>query len=455
MIQKNHPPVPEIIQNNTPLKDQLQNLPEKFGVYLFKDKRGKILYVGKAINIKNRVGSYFTKRSHLGPRTNRLLNLAGRIDYYIVDSEVEALLLEARLIKNYQPIFNTVSKDDSSYLYIKITKETYPHVEPARLPKSVSEKKRLEKHAYYYGPFPSAKVVRTTLKLLRKTFPFCSAKKIPSKACFYYGIGLCLGPCVSAVDNKTYKKMIRRLRLLLTGRKTSLLHELKKEMQKESDNHNYEAAATIRDMIKKIVFLTSAYHMPEDYLLEPNLLKHTHQDELRELRTILSIHFPKLEYVKRIEAYDISNISGKNATGSMVVFVDGEADKAEYRRFKIRYTKDTPNDVQMMKEVISRRIKHTEWSLPDLFLIDGGKGQVGAINATTKELGVIVPIVGLAKREEILVIQTSSGEFNELRIQKKSPALKLIQRIRDESHRFAKKYHLLLRRKQFLTMSKK
>ena len=436
-------------QKNPSLPSQIKNLPTKIGVYLFQDHVGKILYVGKALKLRPRVSSYFTDRSHLGPLLPKFLSEIKKITYFVVESEVEALLLEANLIKKYQPFYNSQSKDDKSFLYIKITKEDYSHVAVDRLPKNPVQRKQKEKTAYYFGPYPSAKTVKRTLKRLRRIFPYCSARKIPSKPCFYYGIGLCLGPCGNFVSKNEYRTMINHLKLLLSGKKTKLLRELERDMQAKSKEKQYETAAMLRDQINQIKFLTSAYHLLEEYLKFPELVLDQHLKESGELREILKPYFPKLDEVKKIEAFDISNLGGRLATGSMVVFVDGETEKNAYRHFRIRLKKDKPDDPAMMYEVITRRLKHTEWDFPQLILVDGGKSQVAASLKALKGAKTDIPLVGLAKREERLILKDYHHSFVTVKLPADSKALNLLLRLRDESHRFAISYHKKLRLRDF------
>ncbi|MFZ5366371.1 MAG: GIY-YIG nuclease family protein [Patescibacteria group bacterium] len=403
-------------------------MPEKSGVYIFKNARREILYIGKATNLRRRVKSYFVSQSFFGPKISK-------IDHILAESEFEALLLEAALIKKHQPKYNTRLKDDKSPLYIKITQEPFPRVYPAR------------KTEGGYGPYPQAKTVRTVLKLLRRIFPYRSCRKLPKKPCLYFDLKLCPGTCVnqSEEDRKTYKKTISQLKNLLERKSNKVVNNLKKDMEMAAKLEDFLKAKELRDKIQKIEWLIQKRHLADEYLENPFLLQNIRQEEVSELRRLL-----EMEHLSRIEGFDISNISGTKGTGGMVVFVDGEADKSQYRRFRIK-TKGTPDDVAMIKEMILRRFKHPEWEFPDLILIDGGKGQISGAIDVLNQLGLKIPVVGLAKKLEILIApnikyQISNIKYSEIRLPEDSPALNLLKRIRDESHRFARAYHLKLRK---------
>ncbi len=393
-------------------------IPRRSGVYIFKDPRGSVLYVGKAIDLYSRVSSYFSK--DLSAKTAILVSKISKIETVIVESELEALILEANLIKKYLPPFNIRLTDDKDYLYIAVSKEDFPKIITAR-------KKDLKEMKKYWGPFPSGKTVRNTLKSLRRIFPWCSGSK---RACFYYHLGLCAGPCAGAIDKENYQTIIKRFSKFLDGKKKELVNELTREMMKLSENQKYEGAAKVKKVIDGINYLTQT-NRTSLYLENPNFLEEETKLALDELQKDLNL--PKIP--ERIEGYDISNISGKDAVGSMVVLTNGEIDKSQYRKFKIHIT-GRPNDVGMLREMMKRRLKHPEWPLPDLIIVDGGRGQARALNLT-------VPIFGLAKRMEWLY--PPQGEV--IKLSRKSLSLKLLQRLRDESHRFAISYHRKLRDK--------
>lgn len=423
-------------------------LPTRPGVYLFKDSAGRVLYIGKAVNLKARVKSYFQKSVKLGPKTTALINQTAKIDHIPVESEFEALLLEAALIKKHQPRYNSRAKDDKRPLYIKITKEEFPKVTTARA-------KDLDEKAIFFGPFPYAQTVRQVLRILRRIFPFCSCKKNKGKPCLYWHIGLCnpspriiikQPPKVASFQKRIYQKNIRYLTSFLKRKKSSLISQLKKEMEITARNENFEEAAKIRNQIERLEFITQPHRRIADYLANPNLLVDQRQEELRQLYNKLKQHFDKLKWpLQRIEAYDISNIRGKKATGSMIVFIDGEPEKTEYRRFKIRF-EQKPDDVAMIKEVLKRRFAHQDWDYPNLIVVDGGKGQVNGAREILSQYKLRrIPIIGLVKRKEKVIIPGK-----EVKLPKDSPALHLLRRLRDEAHRFALFYHRTLRAKTIL-----
>lgn len=390
-------------------KINLKNLPHKPGVYLFKNKNGRVIYVGKAIDLKTRVSS---------PRNWDW----DSVSIIVVESELEALILEANLIKKYLPQFNTRLTDDKDYLYIKITKEIFPKVITAR-------KHDLKASLKFFGPFPSSKTVRNTLKSLRRVFPWCSGGK---KMCFYYHLGLCPGACSGKINQEDYRKIINNFINFLEGKKEQLVKELTKEMLDLSAKQNFEEAAKIKKTLEGIAYLTQSQRTSL-YLENPNLLEEEKNLGLLELKKVLNL----AKVPQRIEGYDISNIAGKEAVGSMTVLTNGEIDKSQYRKFKIKIS-GTPNDIAMMQEVLQRRFQN-RWPMPDLIIVDGGRGQARSIDTE-------VPIFGLAKRLEWLYPPT--GEV--IKLPKSSPALKLLQHLRDEAHRFAITYHRKLHRKALI-----
>lgn len=443
-------------------------IPHKPGIYIYKNEKGKVIYVGKAIDLRSRVSSYFSKSWH-DVKTTKLVENIRDIETIIVESEIEALILEANLIKKFMPLYNIRLTDDKDYLYVVITDEEFPKIITAR-------KKDLIKVKKWFGPYPSATTVKTTLKKLRRVFPWCSNplgsrtnKAKPGlldsytrsgtiaktgKACFYYHIGQCPGACVGAISKSDYDKTIKRFSKFLDGKKSELLEDLTKEMADLSKKQKFEEASKIKKIIVGINYITAPTKI-SNYLVNPNFLEDLNKTSLEQLQSDLNL--PELPV--RIEAYDISNFQGKEATGSMVVLTNGEIDKSQYRRFKIKIT-GKPNDFAMHAEMMGRRLKHDEWPLPQLFLIDGGRGQVTAVekvisnfklliskqnNETMKQLSN-AKIYGLAKREEWLY--PPEGEV--IKLSKKSLALRLLQKIRDESHRFAITYHKKLRAKAFL-----
>lgn len=413
-------------------------LPHSPGVYLYKDEKSKIIYVGKALDLYHRVASYFSV-NHLrvgDAKTAALVDNIKAVETIIVESELEALILEAALIKKHRPIFNIRLMDDKDYLYIKVTKEPFPRIITAR-------KKDRDSALKFFGPFPSATTVKSTLKRLRKVFPWCSNPQ-GKRACFYYHIGQCPGACTGEISQKEYHKIINRFCAFLEGRKIILIANLTKEMMVQSKSQNYEQAERVKKMISGISYLTQT-NRAEIYLENPNFLEDQRMLALSELKRVLNL----AKIPERIEGYDVSNIQGHEAVASMVVLTNGEIDKKEYRKFKMFIT-GKPNDYAMHQETIRRRMKHSEWQTPDLLLIDGGKGQVSAVKAQIELSGLpefkSIPVFGLAKRMEWLY----SAEGAEIKLSRSSPALHLLQKLRDESHRFAITFHKKLRDKRLM-----
>ncbi len=401
-------------------------IPHKPGVYIYKDETGKILYVGKAIDLYHRVASYFNDRQ-VSPKTAVLVSKIADLETIIVESELEALILEANLIKKYLPPYNIKLTDDKDYLYLIITKEEYPRILTAR-------KMDLKTAAKYFGPFPSSGVLRDTLKKLRRLFPWCS-NPYGKRACFYYHLGLCPGACVGAITPADYKKIINRFAKFMEGKKDELVDELTQEMEEASVSLQFERAAAIKKTIAGIGYITQP-NKTKMYLENPNFLEDQNQLSLHELQQKLNL--PTLP--ERIECFDISNIQGQQAVGSMVVLTHGDIDKSQYRKFKMKLT-GKPNDVGMHKEMMTRRLGHPEWPFPDLMIIDGGRGQVRGAQEVLAAKGVSIPVFGLAKRLEWLY--TPGEEI--IKLPQRSLALRLLQKIRDEAHRFAITYHRTLR----------
>lgn len=420
-------------------------LPHKSGVYQFLDNEGNVLYAGKAIDLYHRVASYFNK--DVSGKTAALVSRIASVETIIVESELEALILEANLIKKYLPPFNVRLTDDRDYLYIGITKEDFPEVITFR-------KQDLKQLKKFFGPFPSSRTVKDTLKLLRRVFPWCSnppkmnaqsrfVNSIPNRdwkprACFYYHLGLCPGACVGLIDKEDYNQIIRKFSKFLEGKKEELIKELTEEMMKLSAEQKFEEAAKVKKILDGINYLTQT-NRAQVYLENPNFLEEETKLALSGLQKALNL--PKIP--ERIEGYDISNILGKEAVGSMVVLTSGEIDKSQYRKFKIKSGFAGPNDVGMHKEMIRRRLKHPEWPTPDLIIVDGGRAQARAVSYEVQVTGFKIPVFGLAKRMEWLY--PPQGEL--IRLPGKSLSLRLLQKLRDESHRFAVAYHRKLRDK--------
>lgn len=437
------------------LRNLVKNLPQLPGVYLFKNKSGKVIYVGKAKNLRSRVGSYFSLSLDDSSKTFILVSKINDIEHIDVESEFEALILEAELIKRYRPKYNIVLKDDKSHIYIVIRNEkviingkrvVIPLITTAR-------KTQLVQKDIIFGPFPNGSIVKQVMRVIRRIFMFrdCSSTKFAryhrlENPCLFGHIGVCLSPCVNYSENdiKEYKNSIRKVRKLLSGGTSKLISSVKKEMEVSSKAKEYEKAARFRDLLQSFYYLQTDFRSPESYIDNPYLLEDLNRKALEEIQRILPIvsNLPN-----RIECYDISNVSGKEATGSMVVATEGKIDKKEYKRFRVRF-KETPDDFGMMYEVLYRRFKRRDkgWVIPDLVVMDGGKPQVSAALEVMRDLDFYVPIVGLAKKEETLVYK-EKNMFKEIKISKDNEGLRLLIQLRDESHRFAQKYHHLLRKK--------
>jgi len=400
-------------------KKFLEKLPDSPGVYIMKAS-GRVLYVGKAGNLRRRIKSYFLRPHDV--RIERLIAEAQNIDFEKTDTAIEALLREAELIKKLMPPYNVREKDDKSFLCVEITKEEFPRVLLVR-GKAPQEGRR-------YGPFTSATSVREVLRILRKIFPWSThdPKKIGkfARPCFDYEIGLCPGTCTGLADKKEYRRDIKNIRLIFEGKRRKIISSLEKEMRLAATSLRFEEATKIRRQIFALKHIRDAALIKEDELAAEGT------------------------QAMRIEGYDISNISGTSAVGSMVVFINGEPQKRDYRKFKIKtvigqnLARAAGGDTGMLKEILTRRFarfgKESEksWPLPDLILIDGGVGQVNAAQEVLAEAGLKVPIIGMAKgpkRKKTEIIGSIPRGFD----------LRTLVRVRDEAHRFAVSYHKNLR----------
>jgi len=542
--------------------EQIKGLPSSPGVYLFKDARGGILYVGKAVNLKHRVSSYFGSGQKLTPKIGRMVSRIADLEYFVTASEQEALILELNLIKRHRPRYNVRLKDDKTFPYLKIDlAEDWPRVHITR---------RLEENGgRYFGPFASAKSIRQTLKLLKGIFPFRSCSRqitgTDARPCLDYYLGRCLAPCIGAVSRQEYAQVIKQVILFLEGRQEKVVKRLKTQMEQAAEKMEYEKAARLRDQIQAVERVIEGQQIAatvrgeqdviafkedrdqayvqvffirggkligrESFLLQGTsdeppgrimssfikqfyastphippllLLQHPVEDKevlqgwlsskrgsrvqvqvpgrgnkKRLVNTVAENARQGLEQLKikqlaapgalsaaleevqrelslprlpaRIEGYDISDIQGAAAVGSMVVFEDGRPKPAHYRRFRIK-TVPGIDDYAMLGEVLKRRFKRggeasEGWeSLPDLVLIDGGKGQLGAALAAMREVGAEdIPAAGLAKENEELFIP---GRSRPIVLPRSSPGLQLLQRLRDEAHRFALGYHHRLHKKR-------
>ncbi|MDD3481040.1 MAG: excinuclease ABC subunit UvrC [Patescibacteria group bacterium] len=415
------------------LKEKVRRLPRSSGVYIYRDKSDRIIYVGKAVNLKNRVSSYFSE-AEKDPKTEELVRNIVGLETIECGSEFEALVLEADLIKRYKPKYNVRFKDDKNYVYLKITKEDYPRVSVVH--------QITDSNARYLGPFIDSRAVRAILKVARKIFPYCTCTLPAGEVCLYYHIGLCPGHDDEHIDKKDYQKNIKGLVKLFSGKTKELEGEFKREMKKAAKEKNFEGAAMYRDRLRYLDRIKRSHFLSDrDLAVDKGLAE---LKRALNLKTIPS----------KIESFDISNIMGNHAVGSMVVFRNGVASPKDYRRFEIRTVKGA-NDFAMMSEVVARRFKKRGQDkafsdIPDLVILDGGKGQLSAVIQN-----VIVPdkvkITALAKKkEEIFVIENNT--FERVLLSEGSEARYLVQRIRDEAHRFAITYHKKIRdREVYLT----
>ena len=448
--------------------DKMSNLlrtaksaPRRAGVYIF--RRGITpLYVGKAANLRQRLASYFTKAEGRAPKVERMLAEATRLETIETASEIEALIKEAELIKKHRPKYNLLMRDDKSYFYVGVTREPYSRIFIGHQPGRQQEARNKKQEARYIGPFTSGSALRVTLKHLRRIFSYCTCREPHKRPCLNSEIGRCPGYCCMMPGSKKqearskrergeYRKNIQRIIAVLSGDRTRLVGRLKREMKEAVRRERYEEAARLRDAVfglEDVFAHRQVLHIPGSTELTTGEARYPWPFLLGKLQALLKTK----RDITRIEGYDISNISGTGATGSMVVFTNGLPDKSQYRKFRIRMAAPPGggSDTAMLKEVLRRRLGHPEWPYPELVVIDGGKGQLNAALralAESRMTNAKRPLVtALAKREEVLF--TAKGQM--LHLRRQDPALlHIFQRIRDESHRFARAYHHKLRKKYF------
>jgi len=403
------------------------------GVYSFLDEDDKVLYVGKAKNLKNRVTSY-SKYKQLLPRTQKLVTTATKLEYRELDSELTALLVEAELIRTYQPLFNILLKDDKSPIYLIITKEEFP-----RILKKRKRELQIKKHNYeidkatVLGPFSSTYRLNEVLKIARKIFPWCNQSRKINKPCFYRHIDLCPGVCTNEIVKEKYQEQIKQLTLFLRGKKKTVLKSIKKSMKEAALIEDYEQAQHYKKQIEIITEVTSPKYSMKPELILPTFNESQVEAGLLHLRRILTSFLPlPNDYpLERIEGYDVSNIQGTSPAVSMVVAKDGLADNKEYKHFNIK-SLDTPNDYHMLKEALTRRQTHPEWGMPNLVVIDGGKGQVrGVLSIWNWD----IPVIGIAKGPDRLVIpiihkdDSKKISYEIVKLPENHPTLKIIQQL--------------------------
>lgn len=543
------------------LQETIKLVPEQPGCYLYYDKDGEIIYVGKAKNLKRRVYSYFHKQ-HESAKTTVLVSQIEKLEYIITDSEAESLILESHLIKQHKPKYNILLKDDKKYPYFLITDEDFPRIQVVRKKNLNPDKGR------FYGPYTDIGAMYATLDFLKKIFPLkqCKTPKFSNRPCLYYHIGKCLAPCQGKVTPEEYQKLIKQVELFLSGKQSELLKQIQTQMQKYAEAEQFEKAAKMRDSYldlqktlerQKVVYENTKLNediiavlyeegilaivimmiregrlidkkdfsyfvdnidkteyfetffrdyytnlklefpdkivskdltdigekeLYEDWLkilsgkkvqinyasrgkyselyelalknatnlLENAKLKKMAQirDDFNDVGSYLAEKLKLQNFPNRIECYDISHIQGTNTVASMVVFQNGLPKKTAYRKFKIKTTEGKPDDFKSMKEVLTRRLNklgQPKWEKPDLIIIDGGKGQLSSVMQIVEEFGIAdIDFVSLAKKEEEVFLPNDSKS---ILLPRESNALYLIQRIRDEAHRFAITYHRDLRSK--------
>jgi excinuclease ABC subunit C len=469
---------------NKALEYKLKTLPRDPGVYFHKSKSGEVIYVGKAAVLKNRVKQYFHKSRPFDPKTDALVAEIYDTDWITVETELDALFLESEMIKRYKPRYNILLRDDKSQLYIRIPmKETYPSVTYTRGP--------LDDGAEYFGPYYNGWAIKKAMKYLRKVFPYSTHEVMPRRVCLQYHIGLCPGVEEQKISEKEYKSSLRKLMLYLKGGKKEVIAQIEKEMKAAAKNQAFELATVLRNQLNNLKSLQRQIIFSDKEFMD--LSKDQALSGLERLLGLEGIP-------KRIEGYDISHMLGTNNVASMVVATNGLADKAQYRKFKMRIPGN--NDFAHMNETMLRRFsgKHTDWPNPSLLLIDGGKGQLSSALDALDQLGISIPVIGLAKREEEIVVHKTrshvtvnveaikawakednpfdepdvrvdpargleskyvalhvredqqpgitgdSEDFLVIRLPKSNHIIKLLQRIRNESHRFAVSYHTHLKR---------
>ncbi len=408
------------------LKNRIAELPSRPGVYFFKNREGRTLYIGKALSIRRRVSGHFRFFGETFSKEGVMLEQVSAVDCIETPTEAEALLLEASLIKEVLPKYNQELRDDKSYPYLKITAEEYPRLLIVRGRKADGGK--------YFGPYTSAHLLRQAVRMLRRQFPMRTCKKFPKKVCLLYHLEQCGGPCEGLQERSAYLDTVSELGRFLEGRRDAIVKHLFRRMKAHSEKKEYEKAQAIYEEIRALssVPVSGPKKDPDDLM--------------RETREALSLPTTP----KRLECFDISNIQGSEAVGSMVVFIDGEPCRSEYRRFRIR-TVSGIDDYRMMREVLNRRYSKLlaeGQARPDLVVIDGGKGHLAAAKAELDALGLAdLPVISIAKQHEHIF---SPGREAPYIFSPASPVLSLIRHLRDEAHRFAITYHRRLHKKEAL-----
>ena len=467
------------------LSKKLKTLPSEPGVYFHKSSAGEIIYVGKAASLRNRVRQYFQKSRLRDAKTDALVAEITDTDWITVETELDALFLESEMIKRYKPRYNVLLRDDKSQQYVRIPmNDAYPSVTFTRGPQ--------DDGATYFGPYYNGWAVKKALRYLRRVFPYSTHEIMPKRLCLQYHIGLCPGVEAQKISSGDYKEILKKLLRYLRGERKALMKEIERDMKAAAKNHQFEEAARLRNRLRDLKELQRQIVFGDREFMDLS------KDQgLAGLKTLLGLP----DVPRRIEGYDISHMSGTNNVASMVVATNGLADKSQYRKFKMQLPGN--DDFGHMRETMRRRFgsKHDDWPKPDLILIDGGKGQLSAAMGVVREMGLDIPMIGLAKREEEIVVHTvlskvnldisgisawtrekspfdeaavmsmgvkslddnyiklytrdgyragmadAGNEYVLVKLPKTNHIIKLLQRLRDESHRFAVSYHSTLKRK--------
>ncbi len=431
------------------ISEKIKLLPDRPGVYLYKDKSGEIIYAGKAGSLKRRVSSYFMRAGDL--KTEKLVSEIFDLETRETPSAIEALILESQLIKKYQPKYNIREKDNKSFIYVGITDDKYPKPVLIRGSEIKNLKSKIKNS---FGPFTSPGSLREALKILRGIFPWSeclpaehygatapkrsggnatgreAGRENQGRPCFYYGIKKCPGVCVGKVTRADYMKNIRNLILFFKGERRRVVKNMEMEMKRAAKEENFERAAELRNNLYALNHIRDISLIKKETPLYPPLSKGGKGGVYNAMG--------------RIEGYDISNISGAHAVGSMVVFLNGEPQKSEYKKFKIK-TVQGANDTAMLREVLTRRF-HNDWQRPDIIFVDGGEGQVNIAKSVLRIFKLQIPVIGLAKglsrKNDRLVFDKT-----DLELQRAAETFKdIFIRVRDEAHRFAITYHRNIRR---------
>ncbi|MFO0961196.1 MAG: excinuclease ABC subunit UvrC [Isosphaeraceae bacterium] len=438
--------MPEIESNANGPAAQARTLPNAPGVYLLKDAQGRVLYIGKARNLRARAGSYFQKGAEADPRIRDWIGQVVTVDFLEAASEVDALLAEARLIKDIQPKYNKDLRDDKSFPYLQVTTgEDFPRVNFTREP--------LDRGVKLYGPFPRAKALRGAIQVLQKVFKFrtCSLDIEEGdprwrwfRPCLLHSINQCTAPCNLRIDKEAYRKDIHRLKMFLEGKRELVLEEMEQEMKEASRELLFEKAARLRDEINALRNLRERGNLAEH--AQPEVFYQDPAKGLKGLQKVLHLE----SRPRTIQCIDIAHLGGSETVGSLVTFIDGLPFKPGYRRYRIKAVQGV-DDYASIREVVSRRIqglRERDEPHPDILMIDGGKGQLSAALEAFRVLDEKPPtLISLAKQEEEVFVP---GRSEPIRLSRRSFALRLLQAVRDEAHRTAQHYHHLLRKKRTL-----